>query len=104
MAGQRTQLTVERVRKKGPGLARIVGFCSLPKFAPTSELLLQMDLSEWKRAGRGGREADDGFMVCAAKMFICDIIIGLVLKCTFLKHLVKQCPFIDFILVFLPVF
>lgn len=60
MAGQRTQLTVERVRKKGPAPAWIVGFCSLPKFAPPSELLLQMGLSEWKRAERGGREADEG--------------------------------------------
>lgn len=63
MAGQRTQLTVERVRKKGPASAWIVGFCPLPKFAPPSELLLQMGLSEWKRAERGGREADEGFSV-----------------------------------------
>lgn len=78
MAGQRTQLTVERVRKKEPAPAWVVGFCSLPKFAPPSELLLQMGLSEWKRAEGGGREADEGFMVCAAKMSIWDIITGLV--------------------------
>lgn len=62
MAGQRTQLTVERVRKKGPAPAWIVGFCSLPQFAPPSELLLQMGLSEWKRAERGRREA--GLVCC----------------------------------------
>lgn len=58
MAGQRTQLTVERVRKKGPAPAWIVGFCSLPKFAPPSELLLQMGLSwveEGRERGKGGR-------------------------------------------------
>lgn len=60
MAGQRTQLTVERVRKKGPAPAWIVGFCLLPKFALPSELLVQMDRSEWKRTERGGREAYEG--------------------------------------------
>ncbi len=60
MAGQRTQLTVERVRKKGPAPAWIVGFCSLPKFAPPCELLLQMGLSEGRRADRGGGEAMRG--------------------------------------------
>lgn len=53
MAGQRTQLTVERVRKKGPAPQWIVGFCLLPKFALPSELLLQMGPREWKR--RRGR-------------------------------------------------
>lgn len=57
MAGQRPQLTVERVGKKGPASDRIVGFCSLPKFAPPSALLLQME--EWvevdRERGMGGR-------------------------------------------------
>lgn len=57
MAGQRPQLTVERLRKKGPASDRIVGFCSLPKFAPPSELLLQTE--EWvevdRERGMGGR-------------------------------------------------
>lgn len=74
MAGQRTQLTVERVRKKGPAPAWIVGFCSLPKFALPSELLLQLDLSEWKRTERE-REGEWGWA-----MSIWDIIMGLVLK------------------------
>lgn len=56
MAEQKTQLTVERVWKKGPAVW-IVGFCSLPKFAPPSELLLQVE--EWVEVGRergkGGR-------------------------------------------------
>lgn len=43
MAGQKPHLTVERVRIKGPAPERIVGFCLLPKFAPPSELLLQME-------------------------------------------------------------
>lgn len=101
MAGQRTQLTVERVRKKGPAPAWIVGFCSLPKFAPPSELLLQMGLSEWKRAERGGREADEGFTVCAANMSICKIMTGLALKHTLLTHSVKICQLIDLISLFL---
>lgn len=54
MAGQRTQLTVEWVRKKGPASEWIVGFCPLPKFAPPSELLLQMGLSDRRRAERRG--------------------------------------------------
>lgn len=101
MAGQRTQLTVERVRKKGPAPAWIVGFCSLPKFAPPSELLLQMGLSGWKSAERGGREADEGFTVCAANMCICKIMMGLALKHTILTHLMKICQLIDLISLFL---
>lgn len=54
MAGQRTQLTVERLRKKGTASARIVGFCPLPEFAPPSELLSQMGPAEWERGE--GRE------------------------------------------------
>lgn len=42
MAGQRTQLTVERVRKKGPAPVWIVGFCLLSKFTLPSVWLLQM--------------------------------------------------------------
>lgn len=57
MAGQRPQLTVERARKKGPASARTVGFRSLPKFAPPSEWLLEME--EWvevdREGGMGGR-------------------------------------------------
>lgn len=62
MAGQRTQLTVERLRKKGTASARIVGFCPLPEFAPPSELLLPSGRGERAESGEewgvgvGGRQ------------------------------------------------
>lgn len=98
MAGQKTKLTVERVRKKGPAPAWLVGFCSRPKFAPPSEL--HMGLSEWRRTGRGGRDAVEGFMVCASKMSIWDLIMGLILKHTFLKLLVNLCQWVELFSVF----
>lgn len=71
------------LEKKGQHQRGLLVFARCLNLLHQAELLLQMGPSEWKRTGRGGREADEG-VVCA-KMSIWDIIMGLVLKHTFFE-------------------
>lgn len=86
MAGQRPQLTVERVGKKGPASDRTVGFCS-SKFAPPSELLLQM--GEWVDVDRE-RGMEGRWRIYVQKISSWNLIICVFLKCTLMKCGVKK--------------
>lgn len=88
MAGQRPQLTVERLGKKGPASDRIVGFCSLPKFCSTGRVAVADGRVGGSRQGEGdGRQMK---ALACSEMSSWDLIVCLFLKRTLMKRWGKK--------------